>query len=137
MEHDLQLLAVGLRDRFDSGDANTQPAHRRIARDEVGRARDERSKIHRLGPQHPRPRKDEQVLHDTVQRIEPRDDVRDDRPIARFGGHARRDDLQRAADAGNRVLDLVRDDRRHLPEARERRLLAQQLSSVRLRSVIS
>ncbi len=35
------------------------------------------------------------------------------------------EDLDGAADAGQGILDLVRDDRRHLPEPRQRRLLGQ------------
>ena len=47
--------------------------------------------------------------------------------IALLGRHARRDDLQRAADARDRVLHFVRDDRRHFAELRERLLLGQPL----------
>ena len=54
------------------------------------------------------------------------------------GRHARADHLQRAADAGERVLHLVRDDGRHLAEPGQRGLLAQQvLGSLPLGDVVA
>ena len=41
-----------------------------------------------------------------------------------FFGHAAGEDLNRSADPGERILHLVRDDGRHLPELGQRRLLA-------------
>ena len=77
-------------------------------------------------------------MHHLVERVEPREDVADDGAIAALAGHACADDLQRAADAGQRVFHLVRDHRRHLAEARERRLLAQQiLGSLPLGDVVA
>ena len=49
-------------------------------------------------------------------------------PASRLsGGQALADHLDRAADRRERILHLVRDDRGHLAEARQRRLLAQPL----------
>ena len=81
----------------------------------------------RLLAQRPRSREHQHVLHDPVQRVEPRDDVEQDRAIALVGRHARRDDLQRAADPRDRVLHFVRDDRGHFAELRERLLFGEPL----------
>ena len=77
------------------------------------------------------PREHQHVLHDAVQRIQTGDDLEQDGAIALVGRHARRDHLQRAADAGDRVLHLVRDDGSHLTELRERFLLGQPLLELR------
>ena len=81
----------------------------------------------RLLAERPRPREHQHVLHDPVQRVEARDDVEQNRAIALFRRHARRNDLQRAADARNRILHFVRDDGRHLAELRERLLFGEPL----------
>ena len=61
-----------------------------------------------------RPGKQQQILHQLVERIDARDDFTHHlrRPCCRR--HAAADHLNRAADAGERVLHLVRDDGRHL-----------------------
>ena len=51
-------------------------------------------------------------------------------------GHAAADHLDRAADAGERVLHFVRDDRRHLAQPGQRRLLAQLLLHLHSRAEI-
>ena len=50
-----------------------------------------------------------------------------DRGVAAVGRQAAADDLDRAADAGQRILDLVRDDGGHLADPGECRALAQPL----------
>ena len=72
-----------------------------------------------------RPREQQQILHQLVQRIDARDDLLHDRGVRLSFGSRPADHLNRAADPRQRVLHLVRDDRRHLTEPRQRRLLAQ------------
>ena len=90
-------------------------------------ARTSAFRIGRLGAQRARPREHQQVLDDAVECVQPRDDLSDDRLVARVGRHPGADHLERSPDAGDRVLHLVRDNRRHLPEPRERFLLLQPL----------
>ena len=87
----------------------------------------QRAEGNRFLAQRARAREHQHVLHDAVQRVEAGDDVEQDRAIALVGRHPRRDDLQRPANAGNRVLDLVRDDRGHLAELGERFLFGEPL----------
>ena len=101
--------------------------HARIAFDERRGVAQQRAERNRLLAQRPRTREHQHVLHDPVQRVEARDDVEQNRAIALFRRHARRDDLQRAPDPRNRVLHFVRDDRRHLAELRERLLFGEPL----------
>ncbi len=72
-----------------------------------------------------RPREHEQVLHEIVQAVEPRDDLLDDRGVGGAGRHPAADHLDGATHGGKRVLDLVRDHRRHLANPRERGRFAQ------------
>ena len=74
-----------------------------------------------------RSRKEEQILHELVQGVEPGDDLADDGGVLASRRQPAADDLDRAAHAGQRVPDLVGDDGRHLPKRHERRLLAQPL----------
>ena len=93
--------------------------------DAVSRSSEPRA--NRLLAQRARAREHQHVLHDPVQPVEPRDDVDQNGAIALVGRHPRRDHLQRAANARDRVLHFVRDDRGHLAELGERFLFRQPL----------
>src|SRR5262245_49865783 len=70
-------------------------------------------------------RKQQQILDELIERIYPRDDVVDDRCFATPGRKASANDLDRSTHRGQRVLHLVGDERGHLSEPDERRLLSQ------------
>ena len=68
-----------------------------------------------------------QILHQLIERVDPRHDFLDDRRILAVLRQPRADDLNRAAHARQRVLHFVGDHRRHLAEPGQRRLFAQLL----------
>ena len=101
--------------------------HPGIPFDERCRLPQQRAEGNRLLTQGARTREHEHVLHDPVQGVETRDDVEQNRAIALIRGHSRRDDLQRTANACNRVLHFMRDDGGHLAELGERLLFGEAL----------
>ena len=62
-----------------------------------------------------------------VEAVDTRDDLGDDRGIAGLRRQARADHLHGAADGRQRVLDFVRDHRRHFAEPGQRRRFTQPL----------
>ena len=110
-----------------AADADLEVQHARIAFDERRGLAHQHAERHRLLAQRPRAREHQHVLHDPVEPVEARDDVDQNGAIALVGRHPRRNHLQRAANARDRVLHFVRDDRGHLAELGERFLFGQPL----------
>ena len=90
-------------------------------RDHADQPRDLRGSAFELGW----PREQQHVLHHLVERVDARDDVFQHRSARIVLRHATAEHLHRSANAGQRILHLVGNDRSHLAELGQRRLLAQ------------
>ena len=77
-----------------------------------------------LQPRRLRPRVEQQIVDLVVEAVDALDHRGDDLAIARLGD-APVDHLERGAQAGQRIANLVRDDGGELAEMRQRRLLPQ------------
>ena len=124
-EHGPELIGIRRDDGILARHLDGKGVLRRVAPHVPDGFRKQMSERHRRELGLPRPREHEQVLHDGVQRIEPRDDVPDDGLVAALGRQPAANHLQGAADPRDRVLHLVRHDGRHLAKTRQRGLLAE------------
>ena len=99
----------------------------RILLEQLGGEPDQRHDLHGLHLRTARPREHEHVLHQRVERVDAGDDLAHHLGFGPAPLHAAGDDLDDAADAGERILDLVREHSRHLAEPGKSRLLTELL----------
>src|SRR5262245_28151936 len=124
VEHDLQHLGIGGHGWRGSLDVHLDIPKRWVAAQEIRCDGDERHDVDWRPARLRRPRKEQEVLHHLVERIDAVDDLLHDRRARGVLRHAAAEDLDRAADAGQRVLHLVCDNGSHLPQSRQGSLLA-------------
>ena len=82
VEDDAEHFRVGADGRRRAADLDVHHAQRGIAREEIDRARQQRQDLDRRPLRPRRARKEQQVLHQLIERVEAREDVTDDRAVA-------------------------------------------------------
>jgi len=126
-KHNLEELGVPERARRFSVNPDLHLLERRIATEEARRGRHQRPDVHDRQSWLRRTGKQQQVLHQLVERVDPLHDFGDDRRILAALRQTRPDDLYRGTHAGQGILHFVGNHGRHLTELRQRRLFAQLL----------
>ena len=125
LQNQLQQLGIRVKRRSVAVDLNRHVAGTRILAHEADHHGQDRQRIDRRHPRLRRAREEQQILHQIVQRVDPRHDLLDDVGVPTVGRQPAADDLHRPANAGQRILHFVRHHGGHLAEPRQRRLLAQ------------
>ena len=106
-------------------EANVLVAQRWILAQQAGRRRQQRYDVGRGSSQLRRTREEQQVLHHLIERVDPAQDLVHHARAGFVWRHTIAEDLNRAADTRQGILDLVSDNCGHFAECGERGLFAQ------------
>ncbi len=125
VNYHLQHLGITSDRRRRAADRDLDVRGVTIALQQVGGGRHQRHQLDRRLLRLRRAREQQQVFHHRVEGIDARHDFLHHRRVGALRRQASADHLHRTANAGQRILDLVRDDRRQFPQSRELGLLSQ------------
>ena len=128
LEDDLEEVWVGQDRRRCPIDRDIHLLKGRIATEQIGDALHEAGKFDWRGLGLRRPREQQEILHQLVEPVDARHDLfGDDAGLHAVWRQSRADDLNRATDPGQRILDFVGQHRGHFTKPGQGVLFAQLL----------